>query len=127
MSTSAGAPTKFPKSEFAERNGPSCRTIIPPAEGGWAEPAFFEWELQAESWIDEHPHTEYNYVIEGQVFVESAGVTVEAHSGDLVRVPSGVVGRYWAPKYARLLAIYGPSKGEPSRRLGYEKLTKRDE
>jgi hypothetical protein len=32
------------------------------------------------------------------------------------------VGRYWAPKYARLLAIYGPSKGAPSRRLGYEKL-----
>jgi hypothetical protein len=26
--------------------------------------------------------------------------------------------------YARLLAIYGPSKGAPSRRLGYEKLSK---
>lgn len=37
-------------------------------------------------------------------------------------VPAGAAGRYWAPKYARLLAIYGPSKGELSRRLSYEKL-----
>jgi mannose-6-phosphate isomerase-like protein (cupin superfamily) len=117
-----GAPEKFPKVEFVARSGPNCRTIVAPAEGGWTEPAVFEWELQAESWTDEHPHTEYNYVIEGEVFVESGGVTVEARAGDLVRVPAGVAGRYWAPKYARLLAIYGPSKGEPSRKLGYEKL-----
>ena len=117
-----GAPEKFPKVGFVARGGPNCRTIIPPAQGAWTEPAVFEWELQAESWTDEHPHTEYNYVIEGQVFVESAGVTVEARAGDLVRVPAGVAGRYWAPNYARLLAIYGPSKGEPSRKLGYEKL-----
>jgi mannose-6-phosphate isomerase-like protein (cupin superfamily) len=127
MGTAAEAPTKFPKGEFVERSGPNCRTIIAPARGGWTEPAVFEWELQAESWTDEHPHTEYNYVIEGQVFVESGGVTVEGRAGDLVRVPAGVVGRYWAPTYARLLAIYGPSKGEPSRRLGYVKLTKRSE
>ena len=119
------APTKFPRVEFAERNGPNCRTIIAPTPGGWTEPAVFEWELRAESWTDEHPHTEYNYVIEGQVFIESAGVTVEAQPGDLVRVPAGVVGRYWAPSYARLLAIYGPSGGEPSKRLGYEKLDAR--
>ena len=118
------APTKFPKMEFVGRDGPNCRTIIPPAQGGWTEPAVFEWELQAESWTDEHPHTEYNYVIEGQVFIESGGVTVEAHPGDLVRVPAGAVGKYWAPTYARLLAIYGPSGGAPSRRLGYEKLEK---
>lgn len=123
MGTAAGAPTKFPKGEFVERSGPNCRAILPPVQGGWTEPAVFEWELRAESWTDEHPHTEYNYVIEGQVFVESGGVTVEARPGDLVRVPAGVVGRYWAPAYARLLAIYGPSKGEPSRSLGYEKLT----
>ena len=123
MGTAEGAPMKFPKGEFIERSGPNCRTIIPPAQGGWTEPAVFEWELRAESWTDEHPHTEYNYVIEGQVFVESGGITVEARPGDLVRVPAGVVGRYWAPTHARLLAIYGPSKGEPSRRLGYEKLT----
>jgi hypothetical protein len=33
------------------------------------------------------------------------------------------VDKYWAPEYARLLAIYGPSKGEPSRSLGYAKLS----
>jgi quercetin dioxygenase-like cupin family protein len=91
-------------------------------QGGWTEPALFEWELTAESWTDEHPHSEYNFVIEGQLFVESGGVTVEAHTGDVVRVPAGAVGRYWAPKYARLLAIYGPSNGGASRSLGYEKL-----
>ena len=117
------APVKFPKGEFVERNGPNCRTIIPPTSGGWTEPAVFEWELRGESWTDQHPHTEYNYVIEGQVLIESAGVTVAANAGDLVRVPAGAVGRYWAPRYARLLAIYGPSAGEPSKRLGYEKLT----
>jgi len=61
-------------------------------------------------------------VIEGKVFVESGGVTVEAKAGDVVRVPAGAVGRYWAPKYARLLAIYGPSQGGTSRVLGYKKF-----
>jgi quercetin dioxygenase-like cupin family protein len=124
MSSVAGAPEKFPRVEFVARSGPNCRTIIPPQQGGWTEPAVFEWELRAESWTDEHPHTEYNFVIEGVLFVESEGVTVEAHAGDLVRVPAGVAGRYWAPAYARLLAIYGPSNGEPSRRLAYENLGK---
>ena len=117
------APTKFDRTDFDEdRSGPKCRAIIPPAKGGWAELAMFEWELRAEAWADEHPHSEYNFVIEGQLFVESGGVTVEARTGDVVRVPPGAAGRYWSPTYARLLAIYGPSEGEPSRRLGYEKL-----
>jgi quercetin dioxygenase-like cupin family protein len=85
----------------------------------------FEWELTAESWTDQHPHSEYNFVIEGKLFVESGGVTVEAQAGDVVRVSAGAVGRYWAPMYARLLAIYGPNKGEPSRSLGYQKLNSR--
>src|ERR1700690_3927837 len=66
---------------------PKCRVIIPPVQGGWSEPAMFEWELTAESWTDEHPHSEYNFVIEGQLFVESGGVTIEAHAGDVVQVP----------------------------------------
>jgi hypothetical protein len=53
------------------------------------------------------------FVIEGQLFVESGGVTLEAQTGDVVQVPAGAAGRYWAPKYARLLAIYGPSEGRP--------------
>jgi mannose-6-phosphate isomerase-like protein (cupin superfamily) len=122
------APTKFGLTGLEEeRGGPKCRAIIAPAKGGWSEPALFEWELRAEAWIDQHPHSEYNFVIEGQLFVESGGVTVEARTGDVVRVPPGAAGRYWSPTYARLLAIYGPSQGEPSRRLGYEKLNDKSE
>jgi mannose-6-phosphate isomerase-like protein (cupin superfamily) len=123
MSTAARIPTKFPKAEVTPRGGlPNCRSIVAPAPEGWTEPALFEWELRGESWTDEHPHTEYNYVIEGQLFVAAGGVTVEAGAGDTVRVPPGAVGKYWAPVYARMLAIYGPSDGGASRKLGYEKL-----
>jgi mannose-6-phosphate isomerase-like protein (cupin superfamily) len=122
MAEAADTPTKYSRIDLSGHDKPKCRAIIPPVQGGWSEPALFEWELTAESWIDEHPHSEYNFVIEGQLFVESGGVTVEAHTGDVVRVSAGTAGRYWAPKYARLLAIYGPSKGGPSRKLGYEKL-----
>ncbi len=104
-------------------DGPRCRTIRPPVSGGWSEPALFEWELRGESWTDQHPHTEYNFVIEGELFVEAGGVIVQALAGDTVEVPAGAIGRYWAPRYARLLAVYGPSRGEPSRSLGFEKLT----
>lgn len=97
--TSPTAPTKFGRTGFDEdRSGPKCRAIIPPAKGGWSEPALFEWELRA-----------------------------EARAGDVVRVPPGAAGRYWSPTYARLLSIYGPSQGEPSRRLGYEKLSNKSE
>jgi mannose-6-phosphate isomerase-like protein (cupin superfamily) len=116
------SPTIFPRTELVGEDRPRCRAILPPREGGWSEPVLFEWELKAESWTDEHPHSEYNFVLEGHLCVESGGVTVQARAGDVVRVPAGAVGRYWSPSYARLLAIYGPSRGEPSRRLAYEKL-----
>jgi len=122
MADPANTPIKFARSELSGHDEPKCRVIRPPAPGGWSEPVLHEWELTAESWTDVHPHSEYNFVIEGQLFVESGGLTVEARAGDLVQVPAGAVGRYWAPKYARLLAIYGPSNGEPSSRLGYERL-----
>jgi len=125
MANLANGPIKFSRTELRGYDKPKCRVIIPPAQGGWSEPALYEWELTAESWTDEHPHSEYNFVIEGQLFVEAGGVTVEALAGDLVQVPAGAVGRYWAPGYVRMLAIYGPSKGEPSRSLGYEKLTQK--
>jgi quercetin dioxygenase-like cupin family protein len=123
IADAANTPTKFSRTDLSGHHKPKCRVITPPVPGGWSEPVLFEWELTAESWTDEHPHSEYNYVIEGQLFVESGGVTVEAQAGDVVRVPADAVGRYWAPKYARLLAIYGPSDGRPSRRLGYENLS----
>ena len=123
MTNAANTPTKFPRADLSGDDKPNCRVIIPPAEGGWSEPVLYEWELRAESLTDQHPHSEYNFVIEGQLFVESGGVTVEAQAGDVVHVPRGAVGRYWAPKYARLLAIYGPSKVGLSKTLGYEKLS----
>jgi mannose-6-phosphate isomerase-like protein (cupin superfamily) len=125
MAEAANAPTKFSRTELTGRDEPRCRVIMPPLQSGWSEPVLFEWELTAESWTDQHPHSEYNFVLEGQLFVESGGTTVEAQPGDVVRVPAGAVGRYWAPTYARLLAIYGPSSGAPSRCLGYEKLDDR--
>ena len=115
-------PAKLSRTRLSAGEEPKCRVILPPVPGGWSEPVLFEWELTAESWTDEHPHSEYNFVIEGQLFVESGGVTVEAQAGDGVRVPAGAVGRYWAPKRARMLAIYGPSKGGSSKNLGYERL-----
>jgi mannose-6-phosphate isomerase-like protein (cupin superfamily) len=122
MDDSSSTPTKFARTDLGGRDKPKCRVIVPPGPGGWSEPALFEWELTAESWTDEHPHSEYNFVIEGHLFVESGGVTLEAKTGDIVRVPAGAAGRYWAPTYARLLAIYGPSDGSPSRVLDYKKL-----
>ena len=122
MAGAADTPIKYARTELSEGAGPKCRVIIPPVHGGWSEPVLYEWELRAESWADQHPHCEYNFVIEGRLFVESGGLTVVAQAGDLIQVPAGAVGRYWAPEYARLLAIYGPSTGEPSRSLGYAKL-----
>ncbi len=124
MTDVANAPTKYSRTDLHGHDAPKCRAIIPATQGGWSEPALFEWELTEESWTDEHPHSEYNYVIEGHLFVESGGITVEAQAGDVVQVPAGAVGKYWAPKYARLLAIYGPSKGAPSRKLSYQKLSR---
>jgi mannose-6-phosphate isomerase-like protein (cupin superfamily) len=126
MANAASTPTKFSRTELTGHDAPKCRIIIPPQQSSWSEPVLFEWELTAESWTDQHPHSEYNFVIEGQLFVESGGVTVVAQAGDVVRVPAGAVGRYWAPAYARLLAIYGPSKGEPSKTLQYQKLSDRE-
>jgi len=76
MADVASTPTKFSRTDFSGHDKPKCRVIMPPVQSGWSEPALFEWELTAESWTDEHPHSEYNFVIEGQLFVESGGVTV---------------------------------------------------
>jgi quercetin dioxygenase-like cupin family protein len=108
MTDVASAPTKYSRTDLHGNDAPKCRAIIPATQGGWS---------------DEHPHSEYNFVIEGQLFVESGGITVEAQAGDVVQVPAGAVGKYWAPKYARLLAIFGPSKGAPSRKLSYQRLS----
>ena len=125
MVSARDTPAKFQRAELRADGGPKCRLITPPARAGWTEPVLSEWELTAESWSDQHPHSAYNFVLEGRLFVESGGVTVEARAGDVVRVPAGTVGRYWAPRYARLLAIYGPSQGGASKVLSYKKLSGR--
>jgi mannose-6-phosphate isomerase-like protein (cupin superfamily) len=124
MADAAQTPTKYSRTDLSGHDKPQCRAINPSGQELRSEPALFEWELTAESWTDQHPHSEYNFVLEGRLFVESGGVTVEAQTGDVVRVPAGAVGRYWAPTYARLLAVYGPSSGGPSRKLGYERLAR---
>ena len=85
------------------------RWIVEPRPAGWSDFALSEWELRAAGWSDLHPHTETNLVVEGELHVECGGETVVAAAGDTVTVPAGQVGRYWAPTYARMFAIYGPN------------------
>ena len=55
--------------------------------------------------------------------VESDGRVVVAAAGDTVTVTAGSTGRYWAPEYARMLAIYAPNpEGLPSDALGHRRL-----
>ncbi|MEU9396157.1 hypothetical protein AB0D86_39925 [Streptomyces sp. NPDC048324] len=57
------------------------------------------------------------------MLVRCDGEPAEAHAGDLVLVPAGTVGRYWAPDHARMLALYGPDpQGQPSRVHGYRRI-----
>ena len=93
----------------------SSRSIYGDLEGPRQQPAFIEWELRAAEWLDTHPHDEFNFVLEGSLHVESGGVEVVAGPGDLVRVPASEEGRYFAPTYARMLAIYDHNPdGTPS-------------
>jgi ethanolamine utilization protein EutQ (cupin superfamily) len=85
------------------------RTIIEPDPAGWSGVALMEWELTAAEWTDRHPHDEINFVLDGELHVESGGETVIARRGDTVRVDAGSTGRYFAPVHARMLAIYGPN------------------
>ncbi|MDX2546848.1 cupin domain-containing protein [Streptomyces sp. WI04-05B] len=118
------APDKYPSSPLVRREGrPQGHAFVPPGEGPRPGVALMEWELRGESWTDEHPHDEFNYVLEGHLFVACDGETVEAVTGDVVRVPAGSVGRYWAPEYARMVAVYAPNpRGLESRVHAYTRL-----
>ena len=99
------------------------RTIIDADPGGWSGIALSEWELNAAAWTDRHPHDEVNYVLEGELHVESDGETVVAGPGDTVWVRAGSVGTYTAPVHARMLAIYGPNPdGAESDSFEYREL-----
>ncbi len=116
-------PIKYPTAELLGEGEPKHRWITRPIEGGWSGPVISEWELTGESWTDHHPHDEYVYVLEGRLLIEADSVTVEAGPGDMVCVPAGAIGRYWAPEHARMLSIYGPNpEGKPSRNLAFQRL-----
>ena len=85
------------------------RKIIDQPGPAWTGFALMEWELTAAEWTDRHPHDEVNYVLAGELHVESDGMTVVAGPGDTVLVEAGSQARYAAPAYARMLAIYGPN------------------
>jgi hypothetical protein len=86
-----------------------CRFINSKPVGPWSEFILSEWELEACGWEDFHPHTETNFVLEGELHIRSEGKTVILKPGDAARVNSGQLGRYWAPVYARMVTTYGPN------------------
>ncbi|TAM70656.1 MAG: cupin domain-containing protein [Microbacteriaceae bacterium] len=85
------------------------RYIVDPGGDSWQHFALSEWELEAAGWTDAHPHDEINIVVEGELHVETEGNTVILHSGDAVTVTAGSTGSYWAPRYARMIGVYGPN------------------
>ena len=89
--------------------GIRSRWIIAPSKDGWTDFVLSEWELEAAGWVDHHPHDEVNLVVEGELHVETDGRAVVARPGDTVRVRAGSTGTYWAPRYARMIGIYGPN------------------
>lgn len=86
-----------------------CRFINSDPVGAWGDVILSEWELEACGWEDFHPHTETNFVLEGELHIECEGQTVILRPGDSARVNPGRTGRYWAPVYSRMFTIYGPN------------------
>lgn len=103
---------------------PGSHAFVPPDPRGWSSVAIMEWELNGQEWVDQHPHAEFNYVLEGTLVVEAGGETVEVPAGCVVEVRAGLRGRYRAPVHARMLAIYGPNPdGAPSTIVGLRPLS----
>ena len=96
-------------SETDDVVGSKCRWLLGPPPESWSGFVLSEWELKGTGWADQHPHDETNIVVEGELHVECDGETVVVGPRGTVRVPAGKVGRYWAPVYARMFAIYGPN------------------
>lgn len=105
--------TLVPKAEMTSERDDNKREmgrwIYPPDENGWSDFVLSEWVLERAGAQDRHPHTETVIVVEGELHVECDGKTVVARAGDTVTVPANRIGKYWAPVYARMFAIYGPS------------------
>lgn len=90
-------------------SGSRCRCLMEPLPESWTGFVLSEWELRRRGWADLHPHDETNIVVEGELHVECDGQTVVVGPRGTVRVPAGKIGRYSAPVYARMFAIYGPN------------------
>lgn len=114
----------LPQSERTEVGpGMSSRRIFGSPQASWTRPVFMEWELSCAAWTDTHPYDEFNFILEGELHVESGEQVVVARPGDLVRVGAGTEGRYFAPVHARMLAIYDRNPaGAPSTFGGLEQL-----
>ncbi|GAA1770566.1 hypothetical protein GCM10009712_18170 [Pseudarthrobacter sulfonivorans] len=103
--------------------GLRCRFINSHPDGPWDDFILSEWELDACAWEDFHPHSETNFVLEGELHIQSEGETVILRPGDSARVNPGRPGRYWAPVYARMVTIYGPNpEGLESHSFKYSEL-----
>lgn len=127
MSANDGRIDFYPARELPlyreEWPGMRNHAIIPIPKTGWHDPVITEWSLEAASWEDFHPHAEYNYVLEGELHISVDDQEVVLRAGDSATVPAGKLGRYWAPRYARMLAVYGPNPGgEESTNFKYEAL-----
>lgn len=96
-------------SEPGDIPGSRCRWLMEPPPESWSGFVLSEWELRGIGWSDLHPHDETNIVVEGELHVECEGETVVVGPRGTVRVPAGKVGRYSAPVYARMFAVYGPN------------------
>lgn len=101
-------PQLFAPEPIGDREGRPTGRVILPADHDPAGPAFFEWELRAQEWSDEHLHDEWVYVLDGELHVEVGGVVVVGTTGALIRVPAGSRGTYRAPVHAHILSVYGP-------------------
>jgi quercetin dioxygenase-like cupin family protein len=86
-----------------------ARWIINTNPQGWDNCALSEWELIGAGFSDRHPHDEVSVILAGELHIDVNGVEVVGRAGDTIRVPAGSVGRYWAPRYARMLGMYGPN------------------
>lgn len=83
--------------------------LLTPPASAWDGCVFTEWELRSAGWQDLHSHDEFTYVIEGELHLSCGSDEVVLRRGDLGRIPAGSIGKYSAPHYARMLAIYGPN------------------
>jgi len=105
----------FPSRPLSEVPG-GCRVIVGAPQAGWTHVPLGEWELRdGAGFGDCHPHDELNIVLDGLLVVDCDGACVQAGPGDVVRVPAGRPAYYSAPRYARMIFVYGANPaGLPS-------------